>query len=233
MLGPGGPHPPHTVLFPGPPAPRAGSDLRPAGCFPDEAPRAGGGALPDLAGQRPGGHPGPDPERPGPRPWGEAGQSGTGERPPSPARASYRDFASLSHPGGRSRQARPSLPPLRPLPRARSRGPPTAYRCRSRVPGKPGSSPVRAGGCSEPRPRRGPRGPHGPRSGATRKPMAPSATRRWAAWPCSQDPTREPRSLPATPPRRVPAPAAQPRIYPQVPLQLCLAALGPWKLGPF
>lgn len=119
MLGPGGPHPPHTVLFPGPPAPRAGSDLRPAGCFPDEAPRAGGGALPDLAGQRPGGHPGPDPERPGPRPWGEAGQSGTGERPPlQPARPTA------------------TLPPSRTLGAARARPAPRCLRsapCRARA----------------------------------------------------------------------------------------------------
>ncbi|KAF6269714.1 hypothetical protein mRhiFer1_009693 [Rhinolophus ferrumequinum] len=49
-----------------------------------EVQRAGGGALPDLAGRRPGGHPGPDPEGPGPEPWGEGGRCATGASPAFP-----------------------------------------------------------------------------------------------------------------------------------------------------
>lgn len=128
------------------------------------------------------------------------------------------------------------LPPGPPLPASpytgRSRGSPTACRSRSHAPGKPGSSPAPAGGCSEPQPRRGSRGPQGPRSGATHKPMVPFATRRWATYLCSQDPTREPRSLPATPPCGVPAPAAQPGVPGFAPTRLFSPRIYPPKSRP-
>ncbi|XP_041624681.1 mitogen-activated protein kinase 15 isoform X1 [Vulpes lagopus] len=61
--------------------PRAGGPpvTRP---FPGGAQREGGGALPGLAGRRPGGRPGPDPERLAPAPRGEGGRRAAG-----PARA--------------------------------------------------------------------------------------------------------------------------------------------------
>uniref|UniRef100_A0A667HLH7 Mitogen-activated protein kinase 15 n=1 Tax=Lynx canadensis TaxID=61383 RepID=A0A667HLH7_LYNCA len=52
--------------------------------LPGEAQREGGGALPGLSGRRPGGRPGPDPERLESGPWGEGERRATGEpaRPP-------------------------------------------------------------------------------------------------------------------------------------------------------
>uniref|UniRef100_A0A452RBT7 Mitogen-activated protein kinase 15 n=1 Tax=Ursus americanus TaxID=9643 RepID=A0A452RBT7_URSAM len=55
----------------------------------------------------------------------------------------------------------------------------------------PGPRPGRAGGCSTPRPRRGPRAPQGLLSGATLKPTGPSVTRRWATCPCSRGPAHK------------------------------------------
>ncbi|XP_049488760.1 mitogen-activated protein kinase 15 isoform X1 [Panthera uncia] len=53
-----------------------GDGTGPLGPLVGEAQREGGGALPGLSGRRPGGRPGPDPERLESGPWGE------GERPP-------------------------------------------------------------------------------------------------------------------------------------------------------
>lgn len=47
--------------------------------FPGEAQREGGGALPGFPGRRPGGHPGPHPERLESGPWGEGDRRATGE----------------------------------------------------------------------------------------------------------------------------------------------------------
>lgn len=109
------------------------------------------------------------------------------------------------------------LPPC-PLfcPSPLSPGPPTSRRSLWRVPGRPG----RAGGCSAPRPRRGSRGPRGLRSGATPRRMAPSATRRWAACPCSPDTDtarephcRLPHPTPLPPSQDLPFPLPSPHLF--------------------
>ncbi|XP_039110076.1 mitogen-activated protein kinase 15 isoform X2 [Hyaena hyaena] len=66
-----------------------------------EVQREGGGALPGLAGCRPGGRPGPDPERLEPGPWGDGGRNATGPSRASggcPARAPARP-ADVRRPG--------------------------------------------------------------------------------------------------------------------------------------
>ncbi|XP_034524636.1 mitogen-activated protein kinase 15 isoform X3 [Ailuropoda melanoleuca] len=86
--------------------------------------------------------------------------------------------------------------PTRAAPYAAPR--PTVCRSLAGFPRMSGPRPGPAGGCSAPRPRRGPRAPQGLLSGATLKPTGPSATRRWAACPCSRGPERKPPYPPST-----------------------------------
>uniref|UniRef100_G1LIT7 Mitogen-activated protein kinase 15 n=1 Tax=Ailuropoda melanoleuca TaxID=9646 RepID=G1LIT7_AILME len=77
--------------------------------FPGEAQREGGGALPGFPGRRPGGHPGPHPERLESGPWGEGDRRATGPSRASrgcPARAPARpeDVQRLGLAGGPGRR---------------------------------------------------------------------------------------------------------------------------------
>ncbi|XP_023104198.1 mitogen-activated protein kinase 15 isoform X2 [Felis catus] len=74
-------------LSPGSPSQKPGADAQSSlgqQSAHGEAQREGGGALPGLSGRRPGGRPGPDPERLESGPWGEGERRATGEpaRPP-------------------------------------------------------------------------------------------------------------------------------------------------------
>ncbi|XP_023504897.1 mitogen-activated protein kinase 15 isoform X1 [Equus przewalskii] len=141
---------------------------------------------------------------------------GRGVQATAAPRVSPAPSALASLPVSPSPPTRGSLPvgsspaPSSPAPAPPLTGRPTACRSPTGFPASPGP----AGGCSAPRPRWGPRGPLGPRSGATHKPMAPSAARRWAVCPCSLDLAHEPPSRPQTP-----RSSAATRIAPS----LCLA----------